>query len=83
MINNNSIPSSAAERARGRPCAGREVAGGEGERRRPVPDRSPRGRPPVWLCAPPREKIRGNHLSNTTCLTQVFFKSGEYFSTLW
>ena len=22
--------------------------------------------------------LRGNHLSNTTCLTQVFFKSGEY-----
>ena len=21
--------------------------------------------------------IRGNHLSNTTCLTQMFFKSGE------
>ena len=23
--------------------------------------------------------FRGNHLSNTTCLTHVFFKSGEYF----
>ena len=21
--------------------------------------------------------LRGNHLSNTTCLTRVFFKSGE------
>ena len=25
------------------------------------------------------EHIRGNHLSNTTCLTHVFFKSGESF----
>ena len=28
------------------------------------------------------EQIRGNHLSNTTCLTQVFFKGGEYFAKL-
>ena len=27
--------------------------------------------------------FRGNHLSNTTCLTQAFFKSGEECSTLW
>ena len=26
--------------------------------------------------------FRGNHLSNTTCLTQVFFKSGEACSKL-
>ena len=26
---------------------------------------------------------QGNHLSNTTCLTQVFFKSGEYRIKLW
>ena len=25
----------------------------------------------------------GNHLSNTTCLRQVFFKRGEYFGRLW
>ena len=25
----------------------------------------------------------GNHLSNTTCLTHVFFKSGEHFVKLW
>ena len=29
-----------------------------------------------------RPYIRGNHLSNTTCLTQVFFKSGEWCSEL-
>ena len=28
-------------------------------------------------------RIRGNHLSNTTCLTHVFFKSGEYNSKVW
>ena len=27
--------------------------------------------------------LRGNHLSNTTCPTQVFFKSGESCSKLW
>ena len=27
--------------------------------------------------------LRGNHLSNATCLTQVFFKSGEECSMLW
>ena len=27
--------------------------------------------------------IRGNHLSSTTCLTQVFFKSGEECDKLW
>ena len=27
--------------------------------------------------------LRENHLSNTTCLTQVFFKSGEQYSKLW
>ena len=26
---------------------------------------------------------RGNHLSNTTCLTRVFFKSGESCGKLW
>ena len=26
---------------------------------------------------------RGNHLSNTTCLTQVFLKSGEERGILW
>ena len=26
---------------------------------------------------------RGNHLSNTTCLPQVFFKSGELLRKLW
>ena len=26
--------------------------------------------------------LRGNHLSNTTCPTRVFFKSGEYCSKL-
>ena len=31
--------------------------------------------PASQAAAPPR--IRGNHLSNTTCLTQVFFKRGE------
>ena len=25
----------------------------------------------------PRAPIRGNHLSNTTCITHVFFNSGE------
>ena len=27
--------------------------------------------------------IRVNHQSNTTCLTQAFFKSDEEYSTLW
>ena len=27
--------------------------------------------------------FRGNHLSNTTCLTQVFFKRCERFGELW
>ena len=27
--------------------------------------------------------LRGNHLSNTTCLTQTFFKSGESCGNLW
>ena len=27
--------------------------------------------------------VRGNHLSSTTCLTQVFFKSGAECSTSW
>ena len=26
--------------------------------------------------------LRGNHLSNTTCLTRAFFKSGEYCSEI-
>ena len=30
----------------------------------------------------PNPQIRGNHLSNTTCLTQVFFKSCEERSKL-
>ena len=30
------------------------------------------GGPYAWL-----EVVRGNHSSNTTCLTQAFFKSGE------
>ena len=29
------------------------------------------------------DHLRGNHLSNTTCLTRAFFKSGEECSTLW
>ena len=31
----------------------------------------------------PPTDFRGNRLSDTTCLTQAFFKSGEYFSRLW
>ena len=27
--------------------------------------------------------LRGNHLSNTTCLPLVYFKSGEQGSKLW
>ena len=27
--------------------------------------------------------VRGNRLSNATCLMQVFFKSGECFGKLW
>ena len=27
--------------------------------------------------------VRGNHLCNTTCRTQVFFKSGEARGKLW
>ena len=27
--------------------------------------------------------FRGNNLSNTTCLAQVFFKSDAYFGKLW
>ena len=30
-----------------------------------------------------RSHLRGNHLSNTTCLTQVLFKIGEECSALW
>ena len=30
-----------------------------------------------------RRSIRGSHSSNTTCLTQVFFKSGKYLYELW
>ena len=26
---------------------------------------------------------KGNHLSSTTCLMHVFFKSGEHFGKLW
>ena len=29
------------------------------------------------------EELRGNHLSNTTCLTQVFFKRGKSGSESW
>ena len=28
-------------------------------------------------------KFKGNNLSNTTCLTQAFFKSGEECSEFW
>ena len=27
--------------------------------------------------------IRGNHLSNTTCLKHVFFRNSEYCSIIW
>ena len=33
---------------------------------------APRTAPRNW-----EARVRGNHLSSTTCLTQVFFKSGE------
>ena len=46
--------------------------------------------PPEWQYdniipwTPKTDKIlRGNYLSSTTCLTQVFFKGGEYFCDLW
>ena len=29
------------------------------------------------------QALRGNRSSNTTCLTQVFFKHGECFGKLW
>ena len=31
----------------------------------------------------PQSEIRGNHLSNTTCLTQVFFNNNKLYSNLW
>ena len=31
----------------------------------------------------PHLSLPENHLSNTTCLTQVVFKSDEYFNKLW
>ena len=41
--------------------------------------------PRAALAVPPFSVLgfRGSHLSNTTCLTQVFFKSGESCSKLW
>ena len=39
---------------------------------------TPHPDPPLAL-----PQLRGNHLSNTTCLTQVFFKCREYFDKLW
>ena len=44
------------------------------------PTAQPRLTSPRAHAEKPRQKaavFRGNHLSNTTCLTQVFFKSGE------
>ena len=43
---------------------------------------------PPRTCGPrtpstrPAAQIRGSHLSNATCLTQVFFKCGEYYSKI-
>ena len=34
----------------------------------------------IYIGSPNRPAaLRGNHSSNTTCLTLVFFESGEYF----
>ena len=43
----------------------------------------------MWLLGVPATRyvrrkalFRGNHLSNDTCITQMFFKSGESFCDL-
>ena len=37
-----------------------------------------------WDLPSKLEAIRGNYLSNTTCVTQMFFKGGDYlFGKLW
>ena len=48
-----------------------------------VRQRLSRHREPAAPRGPPRPVIRGNHSSNTTCLTLVVFKRGEHFGKLW